>query len=85
MATFEQNILKCEFIITGEGADEADSNALAVIARGVSTLDSPAATLVHVSVSANNEVVTNVGPSIDVHVLILVSLDHGGARRLAAA
>lgn len=77
--------MKNLIFLTGESADEADADALCVVTGGVSTLLGPAATLVHVAISTNNKVIADVRPSVDVHVLILVGLNHGDAGRLRAA
>jgi len=45
----------------------------------------PATTLVDVAVTANEEVVANVRPTVGVHVVVLETLNHGGARGLAGA
>jgi len=70
----------------GEGvgivvAQEGDADRLGVPVSGVSTHNVPAATLVHVAVSADQEVVADIGPAQGVHVVgldVLQLCDAGG-------
>lgn len=63
--------------VVAEGANEADANAEAVEAGSVSADGVPATALIHVAVLADEEVVANVRPAVDVHVRVLEASDQG--------
>jgi len=60
-------------------AQEADANAVGVPFGGVGAHVVPATALVDVAVSADQEVVADVGPAQGVHVVVLDALQHGVA------
>jgi len=65
--------------------NEADTNAVAVVAGSVGSDAIPTTTFVDVAVAADQEVVADVGPAVAVHVVVLEALHHRGARRLGGA
>lgn len=70
---------------TGEGSDERDANGLVVVAGRVSSLASPATSGVHLTISANQEVVADIGPAVGIDVLVLDLAHLGDAGRLGGA
>lgn len=68
-------------VVTQEG----DTNGLGVPVGGVGTHHVPAATLVHVAITADQEVVANIGPAQRVHVVALNVLQLGDAGGLGGA
>lgn len=57
--------------LIGEQTDECNAGRLVIVTGRMGSLASPATTLVHLTVSADQEVVADVSPTVGVHVEVL--------------
>jgi len=78
-------LVYCADWLTWEVPYEGDSNASRVARRGMRTHTIPAMSRVYAAVFTNGKVVANVGPSIDVHVVVLYRTHSGTAVCLGSA
>ena len=71
--------------LTCEVPYDADANAVIVVRWRMRTHGLPAASLVHVAVFADHEVVANVVPSVRIYVVVLVRTHDGSTLGLGRA
>lgn len=81
MSPFERKPKKT---LTTKVPNDADTDALGVVARRVRTDEIPAPALVNIAILADEEAVADVEPAVPIHVVVLVRADYGRAGALVA-
>lgn len=77
-SVLKEMCLKCKFAArTCKSSDEADADAVVIVARCVGADPGPATSLVHVAVLADQKTVSDVRPPVGVHVVVLVGPNNG--------